>query len=569
MFWKTSKPAISRANHSGRLRSRSVRLELEALEDRCLLSSYFVASTGNDHNPGTITQPFATIQHALNVATNPGDTVNVRAGTYHEKIFFPASGSATGGYITLQAYSGEHVILNGTGVPSSDRGFGNDMMQMHNISYVKLIGFEIENDTGTSSVDASGVHAEGSGSHIEIRNNVIHNILGVHAMGISIYGSSLTTPIDNIIIDSNTIYNCQPADSETLTLNGNVTTFQITNNLIHDVNNIGIDMIGGEASIFGVGQRTGLPVTRNGVCSHNTVCHVLAKYGGGYAAGIYVDGGQNITLTDNTSYANDLGLEVGAENRGYVASGMMVENNLLYLNTQAGLVFGGFDQTVGRVENCTFINNTVYKNDTTNTGNGQLWIQFASNNIVTSNIFYAAANNVLIGGDGAGNTNNLLDYNVYFGPGGANNAQFNWNANTYGTFADYRAGTHQDGHSLFADPLFVNASANDFHLTNASPAIDAGSLTTGQFAPTDFAGVSRGTPPDAGAYENSGSASPVLVDATTGNTGKSHRVSDQSWCARGPRVPRGLFSPHASAPGSPYTNWLAIRTMVARRFSVC
>jgi hypothetical protein len=477
------------------------------------LSTYFVSPTGSNASPGTLLSPFKTIQHALNVAAHPGDTVEVRGGTYFEKLTLPYSGSASGGYITLEAYPGEHPILNGTGVPSSDVGFGNDMVQMHNVSYVKLIGFQIAFDKGTSSVDASAVHAEGSGSNIQVLDNVIHDITGVHAMGVSVYGSSLTTPISNVVIDGNQIYHCQPADSETLTLNGNVSNFQITHNIVHDDNNIGIDMIGGEFGIFGLpGPKAGLPVTRNGVCSHNTVYHIHANYGGGFAAGIYVDGGQNITLAENISYQNDLGLEVGAENPGYVASHVTVENNLLYLNTQAGLVFGGFDQTVGRTKNCSFINNTVYRNDTLNTGNGQLWIQWASSNLVTNNIFYAAANNVLIGSGGGGNVGNVLDHNLYFATSGANNAEFDWNSAAYSSFAAYRKGTGEDAHSIFADPHFVNAGALDFHLASTSPAIDAGSSTAGQFAPADFDGVARGSPPDVGAYENSAaSATPTPV----------------------------------------------------------
>jgi hypothetical protein len=485
-------------------RPRSFRPRLEGLEDRRLLSTYFVATNGSDRNPGTQAQPFGTIQHALNVASQPGDTIDVRGGTYHEKITFPHSGSAAGGYITLQAYPGEHPVLNGTGVPSSDVGYGNDMVQMINVSYVKLNGFEIAYDKGTSNVDASAVHIEGAGSNIQILNNNIHDMSGVHGMGISVYGSSLTTPIANVTIDGNTLTKCQPADSETLTLNGNVTNFQVTHNLVHDCNNIGIDMIGGEASIFGLpGPRPGLPVARNGLCAYNTVYNIHANYGGGYAGGIYVDGGQNITVMDNVSYKNDLGVEVGAENAGYVASGVVVENNLIYLNTQGGLVFGGYDQSVGRVQKCSFLNNTLYKNDTLNTGDGQLWIQWASNNIVSDNIFYAGPNQVLIGSfDPGSNVGNLLDHNLYFASSGAGNAVFNWNGNTYTGFTAYRQATGEDGHSLFADPQFVNAAGADFHLKSTSPALDAGSTTAGQFATTDFTGVTRGTPPDIGAYEN-------------------------------------------------------------------
>jgi hypothetical protein len=490
---------------------RTVRLSLEALEDRCLLSAtFYVATTGSDSNPGSITQPFKTIQHALNVATTPGDTVEVRAGTYNERLTFPASGSASGGYITLEAYPGEHVLLSGQNAKDDDIGYGENMVQIINKSYIKLIGFEIANDSGVGvGDDAFGVRVQGSGSNIQILNNNIHNITGSNSAGLAgagihVYGSSITTPYSNVIIKGNTISNCTPGDAqtETLTVNGNVTGFQIIGNTIHNDNNIGIDMIGGEAATFGKPAGTlGLPVARNGICSQNTVYNIHANYGGGFAAGIYVDGGKNITVSDNISYSNDMGLEVGCENKGYVASGITVEDNVLYSNTQAGLVFGGYASNVGRVQHCSFINNTVYKNDTSNTGNGQLWIQYASNNVVTNNIFVASNNNVLLASDGAGNANNTLDHNLYFAPSAAN-AQFNWNAATYTGFAAYQKATKEDAHSLFGDPLFVNATTHNFQLAAGSPAIDSGSSTAGQYDPVDINGVQRGLPPDMGAYEN-------------------------------------------------------------------
>src|SRR5262245_63706428 len=44
-------------------------------------AEYYVAPTGNDSNPGTMTSPFATIQRGHDVAA-AGDTVWIRGGTY-------------------------------------------------------------------------------------------------------------------------------------------------------------------------------------------------------------------------------------------------------------------------------------------------------------------------------------------------------------------------------------------------------------------------------------------------------------------------------------------------------
>jgi hypothetical protein len=61
-----------------RRRSRPL---LEALEERWVPSNWFVSTLGSDGNPGTIAAPFATIQHAANVAAS-GDRIHVATGTY-------------------------------------------------------------------------------------------------------------------------------------------------------------------------------------------------------------------------------------------------------------------------------------------------------------------------------------------------------------------------------------------------------------------------------------------------------------------------------------------------------
>ncbi len=47
-------------------------------------ANYYVSTTGNDSNPGTIGSPFLTIYHATQVVTSAGNTINIAAGTYSE-----------------------------------------------------------------------------------------------------------------------------------------------------------------------------------------------------------------------------------------------------------------------------------------------------------------------------------------------------------------------------------------------------------------------------------------------------------------------------------------------------
>jgi hypothetical protein len=68
------------------------------------------------------------------------------------------------------------------------------------------------------------------------------------------------------------------------------------------------------------------------------------------------------------------------------------------------------------------------------------------------------------------------------------------------SFAEYKAASSQDTHSLCRDPGFVNAKAQDFRLRPDSPCVDAGT-TVG--AEVDFDGNKRpqGRGADIGAFE--------------------------------------------------------------------
>ena len=48
------------------------------------------------------------------------------------------------------------------------------------------------------------------------------------------------------IIDGNEVHHLKTGSIESLVVNGNVTNFRITHNIVHDNNNIGIDVIGFE-----------------------------------------------------------------------------------------------------------------------------------------------------------------------------------------------------------------------------------------------------------------------------------------------------------------------------------
>jgi len=71
-------------------------------------ADYYVATTGSDTNPGTLAQPFATIQHAADTM-GAGDTCYIRSGNYHEAVVISGLAGTLGSPVTfyqLQQRSG-------------------------------------------------------------------------------------------------------------------------------------------------------------------------------------------------------------------------------------------------------------------------------------------------------------------------------------------------------------------------------------------------------------------------------------------------------------------------------
>ncbi len=397
-------------------------------------ADYYVSPKGDNAQAGTKQAPWKTLNHAL-AQVKAGDTAHALAGIYTEKLVVGSSGSE-GKYITLSGEPG--AIISGKDVK------GENLILIENQSYVRISGFELRDNLGVR--DGSAIRVQGAGSHIELRNCRIHEIRGKDAMGITVYGNSKTAAISHLIIDRNEIYDCEPAKSEALVLNGNVSDFQVTNNIVRDVNNIGIDFIGGEAWA----NENAANVTRNGLCKGNKVIRCHSSYEDGYAAGIYVDGGKDIIIEDNMVMGCDLGIEIGAENRHAVASGIIVRNNTIYRNDKAGIVFGGYEKKAGRVMKCQFTGNIVYQNNRHKEDhNGELWVQWASENVVTGNSFITTGDTPLAQVDAGGAIGNRIDNNRYYTDAGAGEAFFLWRGEDVTGLSAWKAISGLDAASTF------------------------------------------------------------------------------------------------------------------------
>lgn len=135
----------------------------------------------SDANPGTLSLPWLTIQHAANVL-NPGDSVFVRDGIYHEFVTTQHDGNEEDGHIVFMAYPGEHPVIDGQGV-NANAGF-----YLQN-SFIKLINIEIRNwqHTGIWIEDAS---------YFEIIGCEIHEMV----FGVGISGNSHDFLLSDVLV---------------------------------------------------------------------------------------------------------------------------------------------------------------------------------------------------------------------------------------------------------------------------------------------------------------------------------------------------------------------------------
>jgi Right handed beta helix region len=452
-------------------------------------SFFYVATTGDDSNPGTQAAPWRTIQHAVDTA-RAGSTIYVRGGVYEELVSVKASGNASDGFITFQSYPGETAILDAAHfTPTARQG----IVTIHNQSYVRIEGFEIRNfRTAEHRLSPLGIDVRGSGSHIELLRNNVHHIentfpgrdhpgSGGNGFGIAVYGTDAKTPITDLVIEDNEVHHLKTGSSESLVVNGNVTNFRITNNIVHDNNNIGIDVIGFERTA----PDPAVDQARDGIVSRNLVYNITSRGNPAYgddesSDGIYVDGGTRILIEQNVIHDVDFGIELASEHKDRATSYITARNNLVYHCHTAGVSIGGYAPERGHTEHSSVVNNTLYENDTSATGSGEFQMQWnMADNIFANNIVYAGARCLITLNRSQVDKSHPpaeIDHNLYYCASGAKASGWAGPSATVTGFDKYVEATGNDRHSRFLDPHFVDTAAQDFHLQSDSPAIAAGTL---------------------------------------------------------------------------------------------
>jgi hypothetical protein len=159
----------------------------------------------------------------------------------------------------------------------------------------------------------------------------------VDAYGIALIsaGTDSADELQHVVIEGNTVSGTRTGQSETVTVNGNITDFLVADNVIHDTDNIGTDAIGWE---------TGANQADHGLIDDNTVYDVDTLSNMSYgrwngtkcvgsqenAAGIYTDGASYIWIDDNTVWNADQGINLDVETAHRSTSDLLVSGNVVH-----------------------------------------------------------------------------------------------------------------------------------------------------------------------------------------------------------------------------------------------
>jgi hypothetical protein len=440
-------------------------------------TEYHVAASGNDSNPGSLSKPWRTVQHAADSVT-PGDTVFIHNSTYKEEVVLKYSGTAEAP-ITFSAAPDESATVEGL-----EFAVGTAHM---NISNLKIEGRSIWR-----------VWLRGNNHHITLEGlTIIGGEAGVRIT----WGDSGQPPIDGPVSDIilqdciiqgqvYTAVDCTPGP-------GNRLTFR---NL--EISGPDTD---GEPS-FGA---DGIAVERgNNILVEDCYIHDVQ--------------GDGIDLNSRNTQGHISGIEV---KRNIVArthrsgiklwAGGRIENNVVWGTGIAPLVIGIFP---GSYE---IVNNTIAFNmwDPGYSGRDYSLVASYPSDGISPEIDLLLSNNIF-----AFNTGPQVGTptGIYLGKGvnlveEGNNVY--WSRDDCEITAEFVQGDPDFSRSEIADatwaaasghglgnitsnPVFLNGWPDvDLHLDEKSPAIDSG---TAENAPLeDCEGKIRpaGNSPDIGAYE--------------------------------------------------------------------
>jgi hypothetical protein len=438
--------------------------------------SRYVSLNGNNANRGSIDQPWETIAYAAS-QLQPGDTLYLRGGTYPVStgdfyyVETRTSGTADSPII-ITAYSGEKVIIDGSGVSQNFMRINHDYWVVENL---ELTNFSQGTDLftvdgsfntlrGLTIHDIAGGAVGLNGSSNVLEGSTIHDLTrragAVTVTGVKI-GSHNEGACDNNIVRNNNIYNNPTGElvyigAEGSTENVACQNNQILYNELHD---------GSEAIQIKL-RSTGNLIKSNHI--YNISIRAILSVEGSIIAGNTIHSPLSpeaaITLRRNNQAINNLIYNTDGTGTGIVVTpntDVALNNepmgfgNKLYNNTVLGLAYGIQFNNAELLHDNVFINNLSAFNKEMQIDPARL--------------------------DGS----NIFDYNNWFGP---------------------KSSQPGDGpNTRRVDPGLIDQNNQNYRISASSPLVDKGMDLRSEGVATDIEGRARpqGAGFDVGAYEYS------------------------------------------------------------------
>lgn len=401
-------------------------------------ATYYVSTTGNNANSGTIGSPWLTIRHGVQTMSG-GDTLNIRGGTYSDDGFLISeikSGPSSIQPTLIQSYPGEKAVY----FPSDSLAHG---IIISSGSNVVLSSFEINAVNCTSD----GIKLDQGTTNVVITNMFVHGCghgMGILTTGVS-EGDYMGSLITHCTLQTNGWNATVGVDPPLHQIYIQTSGMTVENCFIQcPTNNAGgTDGIQyfGSTSTNGTFRNNFITNASTGIllgCSSGSNCFVYNNIiCGGYSWGIQAQHMSQVYILNNTLYTNNaqIDVDVGSTN-------VWVENNI---------AVGGYANNPGGI----LVNN-------------------AGTIFVRNNLSYGCTVSGV----------RTFDYRT------TTSSSVNTNSNLFGKTVDGTADIY--------DAKFVNAPNGDFHLTSGSSATGSGRTQT--LFTTDYAGASRTIPWDMGAY---------------------------------------------------------------------
>ena len=292
----------------------SRRLRLEPLEQRTLLSVWYVDDDALPGGNGTLERPFNTIQQGIDAAVD-GDTVHIAPGTYHERLTWDSKGiellGAGADKTIIDAGSDEVVAsavtirqvpdtgrLSGVTIAGGIAEAGGGLFVSH--SDLTISNCVVRGNRSNSS--GGGIYAE-YGSPIIANTVIASNRAGADGGGICLVSSNAS------------VYNSLVADNLAQGVGGGVyiawsPDVRIANNVLRGNYSGGW---GGAVAIIG----------SNATVVNNTMVANVGESGGG--VGVLYGGGDYSRLINNVIAFNSSGIFCHA-------AAVVVQTNCFYGN---------------------------------------------------------------------------------------------------------------------------------------------------------------------------------------------------------------------------------------------